>query len=111
MSSSHIYSATVAAIITFLLILSTEARPQYFEDFQVYYPQNVKRFNFNFLRTWQPLTKAEPLNGGILEGPINSFPSRNFEGDDEISANPKNRIRQKLMCIAAYQSTKACQDL
>uniref|UniRef100_A0AC34GQ53 Uncharacterized protein n=1 Tax=Panagrolaimus sp. ES5 TaxID=591445 RepID=A0AC34GQ53_9BILA len=97
--------------MTFLLIFSTEARPHNFENFEVYYPRNVKRFNFNFLRTWQPLTKAEPLNGGVLDERMNSFPSQSFDTDDEISNTPKNRIRQKLMCIAAYQSTKACQDL
>lgn len=92
------------------LILS-EAQPTTLDIYPFFGHRNVKRFNFNFLRTWQPLTRAEPLSGAPIQASVDSYPSQPIEEFDEFPNTSKYRIRQKLMCIAALQSTKACQDL
>lgn len=68
----------------------------------------VKRFNFNFLRTWQPLSHAEPFNSDSTVNSI-SFIAKDTIADTDTSVTKQRKIQQKLMCIAALKSAKACQ--
>ncbi|KAE9553512.1 hypothetical protein FO519_003261 [Halicephalobus sp. NKZ332] len=104
-------SMTMGGLLIFLfallLISFTNSLPLEFEAKENRIP--VKRFNFNLLRTWQPLARGEPFEDSSR---FSSTSNADSEPEEKKPlALKQRRIRQKLMCIAALQSTRACSDL
>uniref|UniRef100_A0AC34Q2K9 Secreted protein n=1 Tax=Panagrolaimus sp. JU765 TaxID=591449 RepID=A0AC34Q2K9_9BILA len=98
---------TILFSLCFLLNFSEQRHLPFEVEFD-YERLPVKRFNFNFLRTWQPLSHAEPFNSDSTVNSM-SYIGKNSIRDTDPSITKQRKIRQKLMCIAALKSTKACQ--
>uniref|UniRef100_A0A7E4W0C7 Uncharacterized protein n=1 Tax=Panagrellus redivivus TaxID=6233 RepID=A0A7E4W0C7_PANRE len=101
----------LVAFITCLNFVPSEHKPLS-DDYLELQPLMMKRFNFNFLRTWQPLTHAEPLrNADVNQRIYDGRSNEQAEAPRKMPLNNKHdRIRQRLLCIAALQRTKKCEE-
>ncbi|KAI1710621.1 hypothetical protein DdX_10683 [Ditylenchus destructor] len=75
-----------------------------------------KRFNFNFLRTWQPLPNGDvlPVRRYHTQQPGESSPSAEIVlAPEEVKRRSEQRriIQNRLLCMAALANPMACNEI
>ncbi|KAI1702937.1 hypothetical protein Ddc_16782 [Ditylenchus destructor] len=75
-----------------------------------------KRFNFNFLRTWQPLPNGDvlPVRRYHIQQPGESTPLADIvlAPEEEKRRSEQRRIIQnRLLCMAALSNPMACNEI